>query len=212
MTQTLTSSRQHCKLPDVEDKLLSLIASDTDVLILLIYHFNASMCSIFMQYETSGRNKVVAVSIGDIWNKMTVDCVPQLLCAHAMTGCDTTSALFRRGKVGVWRLLSSSTVTLMSLSNTMSNADASHDDVLTDGLKLLVIIYGGKPNSQLNQLRYTHYMNMLASSLTPRPETLPPTENAAKFHIFRAHCQSFSGRHLGQLDWTQTRRNGLESH
>jgi len=43
----------------------------------------------------------------------------------------------------------------------------------------------------LNTLRYAMYCKMVTVSLLqPKPQKLPPTVNAAKFHIMRAHLQA----------------------
>ena len=55
--------------------------------------------------------------------------------------------------------------------------------------------------ASLNHLRYTAYMNMVATRLDSlRPERLPPTENAARYHIFRVHLQAVQWMSLMSSD------------
>jgi len=62
---------------------------------------------------------------------------------------------------------------------------------------LLALIYGGSATDELNSLRYKTYMHVSAtSSQLFRPEKLPPTENAAKFHILRVHLQVLQWKSL----------------
>jgi len=62
-------------------------------------------------------------------------------------------------------------------------------------------MYGGKPTDNLNHMRYLMYMTK-ASSFTsqPRPERLPPTENAARYHIYRVHLQVVQWKTLMTTD------------
>ena len=67
---------------------------------------------------------------------------------------------------------------------------ATQNEVVPAGLQLLVMLYGGKEGDTPDHLRYTVYMNQIATGKTrPRPERLPPTERAAAVHILRAHLQ-----------------------
>ena len=71
-------------------------------------------------------------------------------------------------------------------ADVIGSKDASHTKVTEAGVTILKHIYGGKSNKNLNHLRYTMYMNMTArSSVKPCPEQLPPTDNAAMYHIYR---------------------------
>ena len=85
------------------------------------------------------------------------------------------------------------------LTEVLGKAGATSPDVLAAGLQLLVIIYGGKPDETLNHLRYCRYMSMIASCMTPNASRLTPTENAAKYHIYRAHCQVVFWSTLGYV-------------
>lgn len=192
-----------------------VIANDTDVLVILLHHFNDNMGDIVMQYEAVGRGgvKVVSVSIREIRLKIGDKAAYQILCVHAMTGCDTTSSLFGHGKVSVWRQVMKSQAT-EELTNVIGAPDASCGDVLRAGLELLNFIYGGRFGEKLNRLRYLKYMNMLASSMSPKSDRLPPTENAAKYHIFRAHFQVAYWKSLGSTclnaeEWGWSVVNGL---
>ena len=72
----------------------------------------------------------------------------------------------------------------------MCNPDATNEEVSKAGIRLFVILYGGKNGESINELRYAKFMEMISS---PRnvlePQKLPPTERAAYYHSFRVHCQ-----------------------
>jgi hypothetical protein len=96
----------------------------------------------------------------------------------------------------------------------IGSVSASRCEVVEAGLKLLAMIYGGKPDDSLNNLRYVMYMNFLATSKTKlNPERLPPTENAAQFHALRVHFQvvqwhSLMDVELNAEDWGWKNVNG----
>jgi len=112
-----------------------------------------------------------------------------LLVVHALGGCDSTSALHGRGKVNVFHKITQNSATL-SLTDILTSCSSSHKEVEEASLKLLALIYGGGLNDSLNHMRYIAYMNIITSGTTQlRPEQLPPTENAARYHSYRAYIQ-----------------------
>lgn len=172
------------------NRTVTVVADDTDVLVMLVYHFKSEMADIFMLSDMpqrrSGRKLVfpirtIQVEIGNSLSQ-------QLLVVHAISGCDTTSALFGFGKGRILKVLSSNKAS-QKLSTILATASTT-EGVLEAGLQLLTMIYGGQPSDSLTRLRYLAYMNMAATSnLRIRPECLPPTENAAKYHILRVRLQ-----------------------
>lgn len=85
---------------------------------------------------------------------------------------------------------------------------ASRLEVVEAGLKLMTTWYG-RNDDTLNHLRYLSYMHQLATSkMPPSPERLPPTENAAQFHILHVHLQVIQWKLNGCP--VESRRLGLE--
>jgi len=91
---------------------------------------------------------------------------------------------------------------------------ATQNEVVTAGLQLLVMLYGGKEGDTLDHLRYAVYMNLIATGKTrPRPERLPATERAAAFHVMRAHLQIVQWKSLMSVcldpeDWGWSLKGG----
>ena len=136
------------------------VANDTDVLILLLYHFAHEMADNFLRSDTEAIcTSTVSIhqEIGDVMAK-------QLLTIHAVGGCDTTSALFGHSKVSVYRKITKSGAT-PGLSKVLGNTSAHHTEVEIAGMQLFRIIYGFKCDESLNHYRYSSYMNMLATSM-----------------------------------------------
>lgn len=112
-----------------------------------------------------------------------------LLVVHAISGCDTTSALFGHGKKGVLKVLTKSKE-IMSLAQRFGADDVTNDEAIDLGKQLLAVIYGGKPTDNLNGMRHNIYCHLTSTATRAvQPERLPPTENSAKFHSLRTHLQ-----------------------
>ena len=175
---------------------VSVVANDTDVLVLLVYHFRSSMSEVFM---LSQPGKPVH-SIRAITSALGSTIVSRLLVIHALSGCDTTSCLFGHGKVSVYKKLSKGNE-IQPYINTLESTTATHTEILIAGCGLTALLYGGNFKDSLNHLRYASYMHVSAtSSQLPRPERLPPTENAAKFHVYRTHLQVLQWKMLSTTD------------
>ena len=83
--------------------------------------------------------------------------------------------------------------------------DATPDEVGEAGLKLFVLLYGGKSSDTLSSLRFTKYLKMTSVSSALKPEKLAP-ERATWFHWHRVYFQvqewnSLMESKLDPLDW-----------
>ena len=170
------------------------------------------MADIILRSDTKNESTSV-VSIRSIHQAIGAVAAKQLLVIHAIGGCDTTSAVYGRTKVKMWRLLSKCKPA-ESLIDVLNCDDASHKSVEQAGLELMSLIYGNKIGQSLNNMRYKAYLNMLTSSTRqPQPERLPPTEGATKYHIYRVHLQAIQWKTLMKSnikdeDWGWQVRNG----
>ena len=82
----------------------------------------------------------------------------------------------------------------------LGSISATKEEVKCAGLKLLGLLYGGRPDVKLNHMRYTTYCHLTATSThVVVPERLPPTEDAAAYHVFRAHLQIMHWKCLSTL-------------
>ena len=79
-------------------KITTVVADDTDILVLLVYHVKPTMSDTYMLKTATGKKKESKlVSIKNIQTEIGSTAVRQLLLIHALSGCDTTSALFGIG-------------------------------------------------------------------------------------------------------------------
>ena len=67
---------------------------------MLVHHFEETAADIFMLSEVAKRtgSRPAMVSIREACAAMGNNAVSQILVVHALSGCDTTSALFGHGK------------------------------------------------------------------------------------------------------------------
>ena len=176
-----------------------VVADDTEILVLLMYHYcKEEMADIFLRSEATKWSKA-GLRIYSIC--MAVDyteeyLVKNLLFLHAWSGCDTTSAIFGYGKGTVVKLTKKS-LKFRNNSSIFEKDEAELGDIERAGQKLMALMYGGKEDDNLSNLRYAKYMNQLSISTSKlRPEILPPTNRAASFHSLRVYLQVYFWRHL----------------
>ena len=81
------------------EKIVEVLAEDTDILIMLIHHSPTAPNTLYFTTKTGVYN------VMRIWQKLTDLEKERLLFIHAVTGCDTVSASFGQGKVKLYRKL-----------------------------------------------------------------------------------------------------------
>ena len=170
----------------IEGSVVNVVADDTDVFVLLVYHWQQTMADIFLRSEAGKNQKIWKIS--DVVDQAGPVVTSHLLFLHAWCGCDTTSATFGQGKVGLIKKLKQSKEVQM-ISELMMDSNASVEEVGRVGVRLFVIVFGGKQSDSLNTLRHAKYMEMVASAKKIDPQKLPPTERAAHYHSLRVHLQ-----------------------
>ena len=145
---------------------------------------------------------------------MTALTLKNLLFIHSWSGCDTTSATFGQGKGLLLKKMSPSQE-LQELSQLFYKNEANHVEIRQVGLRIFVILYGGKLDDNLTKLRYAHYMNLVATLKQQiRPEKLPPTQSAAEYHSYRVYLQvvlwnTLMGTQVSPLEWGWKEGNGM---
>jgi len=129
-------------------------------------------------------------SISDIQDALSPNVKSHILLAHAITGCDTVSAPFNIGKQKVISALQD-TKEDWTILNVFKEKDASHDEIVAAGEKLLLRLYGSKKATTLDQQRHLSYMQRVSrKSVTSHSfqlKLLPPTSAAAKFHSYQTY-------------------------
>ena len=198
-TQIVSSALQ---LASVTNQSVTVVADDTDILVLLLYHFKSELSDIYVRSEPKkGQKKGLKLyRVCDVWNQVGSDIVKHSLFIHAWGGCDTTSAMFGQGEIAILKKVQHSEE-IRKISDVFNSYSATQTHIIEAGLKLLVMLYGGKSTDTLNSLRHTTFMRMAATGTSKmQPEKLPPTERSARFHCFRVHLQIIQWKSLMAAD------------
>lgn len=100
---------------------------------MLLYHFKESMADVIMRMETTKQAPIRNVNIRLLSVSLGESVTQQLPVIHAISGCDTTSSLFGRGKASIFKYLVSH-AECASLVNIVGNPQSSDDEISTAGL------------------------------------------------------------------------------
>ena len=83
---------------------VTVVADDTDVLFLLVHHFENRFDDIYFRSEKASKTW----SIRDIDQTISPVARENILFLHAWSGCDTTSAIYDQGKASLTKKIQSS--------------------------------------------------------------------------------------------------------
>ena len=186
---------------NVSDKPTVVVGTDTDLLVALIAR--APMDSELYMLRPSSNNTTVF----DIKSLQSAvgECKDSLLFLHAVTGCDTTSALYNQGKKKAYKLLKEHTG-LAKDGSIFNMPQAAKKDLISAGEKFLLHWYGASDFTSLDAFRCYAYTRAIAKKSVKDSfnlATLPPTSAAAKQHILRTYLQvqQWIGNELEPMDW-----------
>jgi hypothetical protein len=165
---------------------IKVICDDTDVFVLLIHFFNEKQlsCGVFMESPIAGRS-VIDIGASAAQHK---DIAHHLPAAHALTGCDTVSYMFGIGKLTALKVLKSG----MTLS-LLGCQQANIADAVSEATRFVAACYGSKSTGDLSEIRYAIWASKMANiklTSAPKLKSLPPTTDAFKNHVHRAHHQT----------------------
>lgn len=125
-----------------------VVADDTDIAVMLIYHWRESHGNIIFYQQRLDKAWRVTESCKAIGSLRE-----HVLFAHAFSGCDTTSAPFGKGKAMVWNTLKKSEK-FREVSDIMNDVWAEQEQVGLASISAFITIYGGNNVDHLNKLRF----------------------------------------------------------
>jgi hypothetical protein len=137
-----------------------------------------------------------------------------LLFLHAMTGCDTTSALYGQGKKKAFNLLKKN-IESRECAQIFNSDTSTASMIVTAGERFLLTLYGApRTTTSLNEHRYHSFTKAVAKSPVHtelRLASLPPTLRAAEQRSKRVYLQvqQWHGRELPPTEWGWTLKNSL---
>lgn len=180
-----------------EEEVVVLVGEDIDLLVILVGTDTPSN----VYFLKPGRGKVVPF----VYHPQTTiktSLAQHILFIHAISGCDTTSALFHQGKLKAVKTIDKNP-DLLPYIRRFRDPAASPQDITEAGEKFLVVLYGGNhQTTTLNKLRFHSYVTA-AYKVSGNIASLPPTEAAASQHSFRTfhQVQQWLGRSLSPEEW-----------
>lgn len=182
-----------CMIAQTKDVVV--VGDDTDLLILLLHHFNpVEHNKVYLQTSTK------LLDISTLQKSLDPDLGATLLFIHGLTGCDTTSRPYGIGKVSAMANYGD----LKDAAKQFMMPDRNQDDIQHAGCEAIGVLYGSKHGSDLNAERASKFSEKVASSSSYLPpERLPPTTDAAKFHSQRVYLQvqTWLGNSLDATKW-----------
>ena len=106
---------------------------------------------------------------------------------HAITGCDSTSELYRHSKNMAFSLLKEHLESLSTLERfgNCPNCTALNEETMEVAIKFICLLYDQKSMTHdINNLRH-----MWCTKKNLPNSKLPPTEDSVKLHLYRANYQ-----------------------
>jgi hypothetical protein len=181
-----------------------VIGEDTDLLVLLIC-LTSDSDEVYMRIPGRAGGLESTFSSAELRRALRQE-RDYLLFLHAVSGCDSTSALYRKGKAHAFKTMLKASSYIKEIIAVFTKANASPDEVSRAGEVFLVMMYGGPYGKTLNDLRPVHYQRIIAKQpLSARFDlaVLPPTSASARQHSFRVYLQvqEWLGRDLSPTEW-----------
>ncbi|KAL9983208.1 hypothetical protein ACROYT_G005347 [Oculina patagonica] len=141
-----------------ERRNTALVGDDTDLLVLLCSRAVNTKYDIYFRPETksNSQRKPRCWNIEKVRNALGEHQCENLLFAHAILGCDTTSRVFGIGKSMSLKKIESSAF-FRKQAEVFKDPQATRDAVIAAGEIALVCLYNDKPGEKLDVLRLQHF-------------------------------------------------------
>ena len=106
---------------------------------------------------------------------------------HSLTGCDTTSYFYFRGKTAPWERAIKTPNSLDLIKNLGCESKLSDEDIDNSVEFIRRFIYNGKKGEDLVDTR----IRMYKEQVKKKSSALPPDPNSIRYDILRKHHQAF---------------------
>lgn len=170
----------------VEKKQVIIIADDADIYALLLYHYLDQGLDKPMLMQSTKKGRAV-IDIKATVSKLA-DIIPNLLQAHALTGCDTVAMCHGIGKGKMLKTLKSGRYSLRLLGD----QTADFNDVILQSTAFMSACYSIHDATCMTASRITAWLSKTGKKIvtgTPKLCSLPPTRDAFTENVKRAHYQ-----------------------
>ena len=112
----------------------------------------------------------------------------KLLFVHSFTGCDTTSAFYGIGKWAALKYFIKSD-DFQNIVSVFMNRNATQSQVKNSGEGAVMILYHSNEPTIYSTREKMLSSKVLKAKSFVKPELLPPTSSAVKFHNNRSYYQ-----------------------
>ena len=159
---------------------------DTDVAVLCAHIRKAMTCE-QLWFHTGVKNRCCYIPIHEIVSAIGPDICKALPALHALTGCDSTSALSGIGKKTAFRKLQNAQDQERDISK-LGDVIPPTEDTVHACEKFVCSLYTTSPaaGNTADEVRYWMFCQK-----QQKTECLPPTSDSLHQHIKRANYQSF---------------------
>lgn len=180
-----------------------VIGDDTDLLVLLTVHA-PSENKLKMVVPKKGNQQEKVYTISDIQRDIG-DMKGVLLAIYAFTGCDTVSAIYKKGKITPYRKVEADNILRTKLL-VFNDPKADPSAVADAGKHFLLSMFGAKNTENLDFFRYQCYLQAIAKQPIHslfKLAALPPTSAASRQHSFRTYhqVQQWLNENKNPLEW-----------
>lgn len=169
-----------------EGKHVVVVADDTDVYILLLYHYRAELLTLPMKMRSAQAGRAI-IDISRTALKLA-DIIEQLLPAHALSGCDTVPMCHGIGKSKMLKCVK----TMQCSLSLLGNINAKMEDVIQQATAFVCRCYNITNAKTMTEARIKVWITKTgqkAASKVPKLCSLPPTSEAFEQNVKRAHLQ-----------------------
>lgn len=180
-----------------------VVGEDIDLLVILIGPTQSNHREIFFKKIGKG-NVETRLYSSNSFNKYS-HCKEHILFLHAFTGCDTTSAFYKKGKLQIIKMFEKHPDLHKSAEVLQKNCPPN---VLCDHrIRILLALYNAseasESESNIDNYRYTQVIKATRLNRPVQLSSLPPTSAAAQQHIFRVYfqIQTWLGTDLQPEKW-----------
>ena len=181
--------QQAIKLAKSGVKSICVLSDDTDVFVLLIHFYYQENLSCQLVMESTGKERALVDIEATV--KAHTNVVPHLLAMHCISGCDTMAQFFGVGKGTALRAINAG-----FHLNSLGDLKRSLTEVYFEATRFIGKCYGVNVegvSTEMSDIRvkvWSHKMTLKKVTAAPDLKALPPTTQAFKENVKRAHIQA----------------------
>ena len=162
------------------NRVIRVLSDDTDIFVLLVYWAYRADLRCRVQME---RWDGTVLDINATCTNLGPKCL-QLLGMHAISGCDTTSYPYGKGKLSALHTLMAGD--FPGLADVLGEVNVSQAELLEATKPYFLSLYGQEPGTSLESARFRLFTKQRKSY---KVMSLPPTSKNFLQHVLQAHLQ-----------------------